>query len=65
MPVRIMETDPKRVADLARAWGVRAVRCQSVAVTAAAIATAYRHEVEAEERRAMHRRFIARLRQSA
>jgi hypothetical protein len=55
MPVRIEETAPERLAQLARAWGVAVVAGQHPGVTTAAIEAAYRRHIEAEERRAMRR----------
>lgn len=52
MRVRI-EVRGARLAELAAAWGVQVVPGQSDEVTAVAVVTAYRREVEAEERRAM------------
>jgi len=48
--VRIEERDPQRLRDLARAWGVKAVDGQHPDVLAVAIATAYRRQVEKEDR---------------
>jgi hypothetical protein len=45
-----------RLEEVAAAWGVRVVPGQDAAVTEAAIVTAWRREVEAEERRVMARR---------
>jgi hypothetical protein len=48
--VRIEERDPKRLRDLAQAWGIKAVDGQHPDVLAVAIATAYRRTVEKEDR---------------
>lgn len=63
MLIRIMEDSPDRLRDLARDWGAdpRAVPSKLVA----RIEAAYRREVEAEERRAMHQRAIRRMQDSA
>lgn len=53
MKIRIEERDPERLRELAQAWGVKAAAGQSPEVLGVAIASAYRREVEAEERRAM------------
>ena len=50
MKVRIEERDPQRLRDLAWAWGVKAVVGQHPDVLAVAIATAYRRQVEKEDR---------------
>jgi hypothetical protein len=55
MPVRIEETTPARLSQLARAWGVSVVAGQHPGVTTAAIEAAYLRHIEAEERRAMRR----------
>lgn len=57
MVVRIMETDPKRLREVARAWGVHAVEAQSPDVLTVAIAAAYRRLAAAEERAAMRLRY--------
>ena len=50
MKVRIEERDPQRLRDLAWAWGVTAVDGQHPDVLAVAIATAYRRQVEKEDK---------------
>jgi hypothetical protein len=50
MRVRIEERDPQRLCDLARAWGVKAIEGQHPDVLAVAIATAYRRQVEKEDK---------------
>jgi hypothetical protein len=64
MLVRVMENETSRVRSLARAWGVMRPGA-SMRELVAAIEAAYRREVEAEERRAMHQRHIAQLRAPA
>ncbi|CAB4141895.1 hypothetical protein UFOVP421_12 [uncultured Caudovirales phage] len=58
MNVRIMESDPARLRDLARDWGVpdKLAPCRIVQ----RLEAAYRREVEEEERRAMHQRALRR-----
>ena len=53
MIVRIEERDPERLRALAEDWGVRAAAGQALELVVVAIASAYRREVEAEERRAL------------
>lgn len=53
MKIRIEERDPERLRELAQAWGVKAAAGQSPEVLGVAIASAYRREVEAEERRTL------------
>jgi hypothetical protein len=48
-----METDPVRLAAMAKDYGVRVVAGQAVAVTQVAIADVYLRELDAETRRAM------------
>lgn len=55
MRVRVMEKDPERLRQIAEDWGVKAPAGQAPEVVAVAIASAYRREVEAEERRAIAR----------
>lgn len=55
MRVRLMEKDPARLRQIAEDWGVKAPPGQSPEVVAVAIASAYRRELEAEERRAAAR----------
>ena len=50
MKVRIEERDPQRLRDLAQAWGVKVVDGQHPDVLAVAIATAYRRQVEKEDK---------------
>lgn len=50
MRVRIEERDPQRLRDLARAWGVKAIEGQHPEVLAVAIATAYRRQIEKEDK---------------
>jgi len=63
MLVRVMENDPERLRQVARDWGVDDRLRPSALVPR--IEAAYRREVEAEERRAMHQRHIAQLRAPA
>ena len=53
MIVRIEERDPERLRALAEDWGVKAAGGQAFELVVVAIASAYRREVEAEERRAL------------
>lgn len=55
MRVRLMEKDPERLRQIAADWGVKSPPGQSAEVVAVAIASAYRRELEAEERRALAR----------
>jgi len=63
MLVRIMEDSPERLRQVARDFGADDRAAPSK--LALRIEAAYRREVEDEERREMHRRFIARLRRPA
>ena len=56
MRVRLMEKDPERLRQIAEDWGVKSLPGQAPEIVAVAIASAYRRELEAEERRAMARR---------
>ena len=63
MLVRVMEDSPGRLRQVARDWGVDDRLRPSALVPR--IEAAYRREVEAEARRAMHQRHSAQLRAPA
>jgi hypothetical protein len=55
--VRVMEKETSRVRPIAKAYGVLKPGVP-VRELVAAIEAAYRREIEAEQRRAMHERFV-------
>lgn len=48
--VRLEETDPERLRQMARDWGIKMVEEQHPDVLAVAIAAAYRRMIEQEDR---------------
>lgn len=56
--IRVIATGPDALRDIAQAWGARVSPDAGAREIRAAIAAAYRGEVERDERRSAHERYM-------